>query len=331
MATYDIIGDIHGHGDKLKELLRKLGWATDGQGVYAHSDPDHRAIFVGDLIDRGPNQREVLAIAKDMVDAGRAQVLMGNHEFNAICFATPDPSASDKFLRPHTGKNCKQHASFLDQLSDMERAEWVAWFRTLPLWLDLTQHGGPRVVHACWHQSTIDDLTEIFGGPSFPPGDEMFIRASNSEDVVHAAIEILLKGPEIDLGPYGIPDFVDHGGHTRHRARVQWWKSDATTIGELTELKDLKRADGKKYGSEHLAKPAEGNDLEYAYTEDIAVIFGHHWREWKPGHGEDFTDHTACVDFSAGKKGPLVAYRWTGSDPTARVDRDSFVRSGQHR
>jgi hypothetical protein len=41
-------------------------------------------IFVGDFIDRGPQQREILRIARSMCEAGAARAVMGNHEFNTI-------------------------------------------------------------------------------------------------------------------------------------------------------------------------------------------------------------------------------------------------------
>ena len=82
---YDIIGDIHGHADALEKLLQKLGY-TLSNGIYRH--PEKRnVIFLGDYIDRGPKIRETLHIVKNMCDAGNAVAIMGNHEFNAVCFA----------------------------------------------------------------------------------------------------------------------------------------------------------------------------------------------------------------------------------------------------
>lgn len=79
----DLIGDIHGHADKLQELLLKLGY-TRINGAYSH--PDRKVLFVGDYIDRGPKIRETLQIVKEMVDSENAIALMGNHEYNALCF-----------------------------------------------------------------------------------------------------------------------------------------------------------------------------------------------------------------------------------------------------
>src|SRR6478672_5993369 len=51
---YDLVGDIHGHADALHRLLRELNYA-EIEGVFRH--PEKQMIFVGDFIDRGPQQR----------------------------------------------------------------------------------------------------------------------------------------------------------------------------------------------------------------------------------------------------------------------------------
>ncbi|WP_239506844.1 hypothetical protein, partial [Enterobacter hormaechei] len=58
---------------------------------YRHPDPDRRALFLGDYIDRGPEQEATLAIVRATRDAGDADALMGNHELNAIAYATERP------------------------------------------------------------------------------------------------------------------------------------------------------------------------------------------------------------------------------------------------
>ena len=116
--------------------------------------PNNQAIFVGDLVDRGDEQLRVLEIVKRMVDSGSAQIVMGNHEFNAICYATEYPAGSGQYLRKHTDKNNNQHRAFLEQLTDEQSSHYIEWFKTMPLWLDL---GGIRVVHACWHEA-VDEI-----------------------------------------------------------------------------------------------------------------------------------------------------------------------------
>ena len=72
---YDVIGDIHGYADALRRLLIKLGY-TEVDGAFRHES--RKAIFVGDFVDRGPEQREVLRIARAMCEAETAFALLGN-------------------------------------------------------------------------------------------------------------------------------------------------------------------------------------------------------------------------------------------------------------
>lgn len=98
IAGYDIIGDVHGCATQLEALLDGLGYARrDTDGSYCH--PARKAVFVGDLIDRGPEQLRVLQLVKGMVDADSAQMVLGNHEFNAMAYATEWPIGSGKYLR----------------------------------------------------------------------------------------------------------------------------------------------------------------------------------------------------------------------------------------
>jgi hypothetical protein len=80
-----------------------------------------------------------------MLRAGAAQIVMGNHEFNALGFHTPDGKGG--YLRPHTDKNCAQHAATLAYFERNPGAadRALTWFYSFPLWLDL---GFARIVHA---------------------------------------------------------------------------------------------------------------------------------------------------------------------------------------
>src|ERR1700739_4175824 len=149
MHTIDAIGDIHGYADKLRKLLTRLGYEQTGS---VYGSPHRKAIFVGDLIDRGDAIGEVIEIVAGMLRAGSAQIVMGNHEFNALCYHTQD--GKGKYLRPHTPKNEGQHEKTLNYFKEnpgaKERA--LSWFYTFPLWLDL---GFARIVHAAWSPAAI--------------------------------------------------------------------------------------------------------------------------------------------------------------------------------
>jgi protein phosphatase len=80
-GPFDIIGDVHGCFDELKTLLIKLGYEINFNSGYHVSHAAHRKIiFVGDLVDRGPNSPEVLRLAMDMVESGIAFCVNGNHD-----------------------------------------------------------------------------------------------------------------------------------------------------------------------------------------------------------------------------------------------------------
>jgi len=149
--AYDIIGNIHGHCEKLEALLGFMRYRQIG-GTWRH--PERTAIFVGDFVDRAPEQIRTIQTVRRMVDAGSAQAVMGNHELNAIAWHTPDPRQPGEYLRPHHSqrwgdKNRQQHVQFLAEVEGDPalHAEIIDWFLTLPLWLGLP---GQRVVHACW-------------------------------------------------------------------------------------------------------------------------------------------------------------------------------------
>lgn len=80
----------------------------------AASEPDRQIVFLGDFIDRGPENGAVVRIVRELMDSGRAQAIMGNHELNAIHFHATDPDTG-KPLRKHSEENFKQHDSFLKE------------------------------------------------------------------------------------------------------------------------------------------------------------------------------------------------------------------------
>lgn len=109
----DLIGDIHGYADKLKALLQKLNY-TSKNGFYSH--PGRKVLFVGDYIDRGPKIKETLKLVRRMVESGNAIALMGNHEYNAVCFYFQETERGH--LRKHLIKNIIQHYETLKQFQN---------------------------------------------------------------------------------------------------------------------------------------------------------------------------------------------------------------------
>ena len=96
-GPFDVIGDVHGCRAELEQLLERLGYAIDRDGAglpVTASHPTRRAVFLGDLVDRGPDTPGVLRLVMGMVAAGTALCVPGNHEA--------------KLLKALRGKNVKR-------------------------------------------------------------------------------------------------------------------------------------------------------------------------------------------------------------------------------
>ncbi len=307
-TSYDVIGDIHGHAAKLEALLRQLGYVPSAGSWIP---PQGRtAVFVGDLIDRGPEQMKVVRIVRSMIDAGHARAIMGNHEFNAIAYATRRNDGSDGFLRDHSEKNIGQHAEFLDQVKEgsPSHRELIEWFRQLPPMLDLD---GIRVVHAWWHDPYVD-LVASQWGPGTPMSDAFLNAASTKGSPEWYAMDGLTKGLEVLL-PEG-QSFLDHAGVARHVVRTKWW------LEEPRNLRDVAIFEGDQ--GHGLSDHPLPDDYLGAPVEGSPVFVGHYWMKGRP---EPMSRKVACLDWSAAKQGPLVAYRWDGEQ---EIDANKFHAAG---
>ncbi len=85
-GPFDIIGDVHGCFDELVALLEKLGYGISRQenSPSASHPGGRKAIFLGDLADRGPKIVPVLRLAMNMVKAGNALCVPGNHDMKLV-------------------------------------------------------------------------------------------------------------------------------------------------------------------------------------------------------------------------------------------------------
>jgi len=113
-GPFDIIGDIHGCFDELIDLLKQLGYTVEPQSngeassSYSVKPPEGRkAVFLGDLVDRGPKIPEVLRLVMNMVEAGTALCVPGNHDI--------------KLMRKLRGKDVQITHGLADSLKQLDK------------------------------------------------------------------------------------------------------------------------------------------------------------------------------------------------------------------
>lgn len=299
----DLIGDIHGHADELEALLSKLDYKKIN-GVYTHAE--RKVVFVGDYIDRGPKIRETLEIVKTMVDHGNAVALMGNHEYNALCFHFQKKEGGH--LRKHLIKNVIQHYETLKQFQNRQDdyEEYLEWFKTLPLYYETEKF---RAVHACWDTQHIQFLRAKLVNDRLT--DELIHESVMQGTKLHEALEETLKGKEMKM-PANL-FFTDKDGTTRSEIRIKWWEDPAKMTYESISVQTI----------ENLPKIAvEMSELKSVnfYTENEKIVFfGHYWLKDEPFL---YKENICCLDYSVAKGGKLVAYRFNGE---SQLDKRNLV------
>jgi hypothetical protein len=237
--SYDLIGDVHGHADLLSALVEKLGYSRKGL-VYEHPQ-GRKLVFVGDLLNRGPDSAGVLKVVRKTWEEGNAYVALGNHEFRIL-----------------------QLASMNNNLPDASYEPFVPWLKTLPLFLDLEDI---RVVHAAWHTSSISLISQA------PVPDNSFMQATfvkNSPE--RKAVDHILKGVKAILPEGSI--LRDRFGIVRQKGRLRWWE-------DLRGKPFAEALFSPMYGNslEEIPNPEDIEKVEPYPKDDKPVFIGHYCLE----------------------------------------------------
>lgn len=134
------MGDVQGCCDELDSLIER---------ARAELGSDFEIWLAGDLVNRGPGNLQVLRRVRELMDAGRARAVLGNHDLWLISVFLG--------LRP-----LRRRDSFADVLSAPDAADWIDWLRRLPL-AECGDIAGERfaLVHASVHPDwSLHDLAE---------------------------------------------------------------------------------------------------------------------------------------------------------------------------
>ncbi|WP_163714174.1 metallophosphoesterase [Mangrovibacterium lignilyticum] len=290
---YDIIGDVHGQAGMLKDLLKQMGYTSNGK-LYSH--PERKAIFLGDFINRGPRIKETIQIIRDMVENGAAYAILGNHEVNALFYSLLDKEGkhiSKKWSRLRLDLN-PTLAEFAS-----ERGKWkdhIAWMRTLPMYLEFE---GIRLVHACWQDDNIALLKENLDEPKLKKKSLKLI-AKNNHPLSKAFWETC-KGIDFQL-PHDLLIF-DKEGRAHRSFRSRWWENpEGKTFQSLSfesrfELPDY-----------HIPQEIVNHRNPYP-VDDPIVFFGHYCMR---DAASIIKSNVCCLDSCVSRCGKLTAYRWNG-------------------
>jgi hypothetical protein len=309
---YDIIGDIHGCADALRALLQKLGYQLH-EGVYRYADEStpRQVVYLGDVLDRGPKIREAMDIVRDMVDHGHAQMVIGNHEYNAICYSTPAPTELDRdYLREHTPRHTHSIKETLEQYADYPD-DWqslLSWIKQLPVFLEFEHF---RVVHACWDQRLIDTYYELYDQQGF--SEDLLIQSTDYRQFAGRFISRLTQGVGLML-----PDkmvMTGSHGYERRSFRAKFWAENPQTYADVEFQPDRLPVNIANYQ----LSDAQRDHIGFYGPQEKPVFVGHYWMAGQP---KALTANIACLDYSGVSGGRLVAYRM---DDEKKLDNNKFV------
>ncbi len=302
---FDIIGDVHGHAKGLEQLLKSMDYERK-KGLYQHNE--RIAIFVGDMINRGPESREVLQIIRPMVQSGFAKAILGNHEINLMAFYSFNEM--NKPLISHNIRNILQLIPVFESFknAEAEMHEYIDWLFTLPLYLEFEDI---RIVHACWHQESIDFVRNHF--PHRKLNHELMIKAMQGRGPEAKALSMLVKGPEVPLPRNR--KLIDADSLRRGYIRIKWWDDHkGKTYKQISTQSKIKLP---KYQI-----PANLIQSDIVYPEmAVPVFFGHYSLNGQP---VILKPNVCCLDFSVVKTERITAYRWKGE---SKLIKSHFIQS----
>lgn len=301
----DIVGDVHGEIEALHSLLSILGYDREGN----HRD-GRRLVFVGDLTDRGPDSVAVVCQVARLVQNGRAQCVVGNHELNLLRGATKE--GNGWFMRiDHDRARGKFHSSLA--ATDEHRQQIEEFLRTLPLALE---RADLRVVHACWHEQSIESL-RCAAQPEVIAAYRHF--ATKSRDRLEATG--LVEQCERERYDYA-KKLLDPDAKIPFLegiAAVQEAKQLSNPVRAVTS--GLERATSEPFFSSGKWRMVERILWWDQYQDEVPVIFGHYWRSPSTAAGSGLSksgrdlfwgigisqwlgarQNAFCIDFSVGRR-----------------------------
>lgn len=256
----DIVGDVHGEIAALDSLLTQLGYDEHGEHPQGR-----RLVFVGDLVDSGPDSPAVLRRVRIMVNRGNAQCVLGNHELNLI----RDEQRPGNAWWTAPDKDTRYPMA---RISAAEKETFRDWLETLPLVLE---RDDLRIVHACWNTDAIEKLRAL-NGPDYRVADlydtyqrEFYEEMAELRFMNQVKKEWARFAPRLD-DPDWDAQFMPFKAELDRRSQMD--NPISVVISGEQEVTDLPFFVGGKWRMCDRTKWWDG------YDDDAVVVFGHYWR-----------------------------------------------------
>jgi len=262
----DIVGDIHGEIEPLLQLLAQLGY--DERGRHAQ----RRLVFIGDLIDRGPDSPAVIELVRELVLAERAQCLLGNHELLLLLGESkegcrwyadpqhPEQQPGGRFAHSKPAEPQRKHL-------------WRDFVAGLPLALE---RDDLRLVHACWQTAAVDALRS-----DHRPVADIYLDYEQSIE------DALLREGLLDR------ESAEKRDHAQALATAEGVPPLLPAMAETSLRRNLDHPiKVLTYGPERIAdqpyfvmerwRMCQRQRWWNDYADAVPVVFGHYWRQLQP-------------------------------------------------
>ena len=259
----DIVGDIHGEIGALESLLARLGYARDGRHPRGR-----RLVFVGDLVDRGKDSPAVVECVAEMVIAGRAQCVLGNHELNLI---RGEHKEGNGWFWPEGEDHDRAAGHFLSaaNATPSQRQDILSWFASLPVALERPDL---RVVHACWEPTAISALQRS----SLSTADAYQAFSEHIAEQLAQSGRLEQRLQELDQWGFHLTDPHASVPMLEGIAAIDSIKQSAHPLKAATS--GLERPASAPFFATGKWRMTERVAWWNVYDDAPAVVFGHYWR-----------------------------------------------------
>lgn len=300
----DIIGDVHGEITALRHLLYRLGYDESG----AHG-AGRRLIFLGDLVDRGPNSPGVVEAVMTLVNEGRAQCVLGNHELNILL--NRPMHGNGWMIQPNPKDPPGESKSQPAKPGSIE--SYHAFFASLPLALE---NDSLRIAHACWNTNAINIIKSKKNQSAsdlYAHFDQQYHKAIEQDDFAARlqAEQSRYAKPLKDSqqAPPFLPTIAE-------REVMEQMMNPVRTLTTSSMV-----AASSPYFGGGKWRMAERDGWWESYSDDKSVIIGHFWRQFsrlddqiagvfgrdlfadiKPHAWMGTKQNVYCVDYSVGQR-----------------------------